>query len=154
MGKIEYGSIVVTVPDALDPPEKAGKMAPVEVSRIPKAPRGLGLVCDKAAAAIKKAGDKFTPPPGVTPDSIAAAGQKAEDVDLVIGDLEVVTQIMKQANLIFDAEAWEQLRKLNDQVKAQGKHNPELLTMFKDVIDYFARGPRRPKGPPEGGENG
>ena len=82
------------------------------------------------------------------------AGDRAEAIDLVINDMEVVLQTLKQANLIFDAEAYEQLRKVNDQVKAQGKHDPELLTIFKDVIDYFARGPRAPKGPSGGGGGG
>lgn len=154
MGKIKHGHISVTIPDELDPPEKAGKMTPEEVSRIPKAPRGLGLACEKAAAAIKKAGKKFTAPAGITPDGLVAAGDRAEGIDLVINDMEVVLQVAKQANLLFDADAYEQLRKVNDQVKAQGKHDPELLTIFKDIIDYFARGPRTPKGgggEPKGG---
>jgi hypothetical protein len=45
-------------------------------------------------------------------------------------------------NLLFDADAWEQIRKMNDQVKAQGKHDPELMVMFKPLLDFFARGPR------------
>jgi hypothetical protein len=151
MGKIKHGHISVTIPDELDPPDKAGKMTPEEVSRIPKAPRGLGLACEKAADAIKKAGKKFAPPPGVTPEGIVTAGNRAEDIDLVINDMEVVLQTAKQANLLFDADAYEQLRKVNDQVKVQGKHDPELLMIFKDVIDYFARGPRGPKAPPTGG---
>jgi len=108
----------------------------------------------KAADAMRKAGKRFSPPVGVTPESISAAGDRAEDIDLVINDMEVVLQIAKQANLLFDAEAYEQLRKVNDQVKAQGKHDPELLAIFKEVIDYFARGPRGPKAPPTGGGGG
>lgn len=154
MAQIEHGSIAVTIPDALTPPDKAGKMSPEEIARIPKAPRGLGLACEKAADAMKKAGARFTPPAGVTPDSITASGTRAEDVDLVINDLDVVTQIMKQANLIFDADAYEQIRKINDQVKAQAKHNPELLTIFKDVLDFFARPPRSPKAPAGGAKDG
>jgi hypothetical protein len=49
----------------------------------------------------------------------------------VILDLEVVMNKLKQANLLFDSEAWEHIRKTNDQVKAQGEHNPEVLVMFK-----------------------
>jgi hypothetical protein len=60
----------------------------------------------------------------------------------VVLDLEVVLNKLKQANLLFDAEAWEQIRKSNDQVKAQGKHDPEILVMFKPLLDFFARGPK------------
>jgi len=31
---------------------------------------------------------------------------------------------------------------MNDQVKVQGKHDPEILVMFKPLLDFFARGPR------------
>jgi hypothetical protein len=43
---------------------------------------------------------------------------------------------------LLRTEAWEQIRKSNDQVKAQGKHDPEILVMFKPLLDFFARGPR------------
>ena len=87
------------------------------------------------------------PPAGVTSEGLVAAGEKAEGIDLVINDLEIVLQRLKQANLLFDADAYEQVRKVNDQIKAQGKHDPELLALFKDVIDFFARTPKVPKPP-------
>jgi len=34
---------------------------------------------------------------------------------------------------------------VNDQVKAQIKHQPELAEVFKNVLAYFAKGPRRAK---------
>jgi len=71
----------------------------------------------------------------VTPASLRTLGKRAEEIDQVILDLEVVMNKLKQANLLFDAEAWEQIRKLNDQVKAQGKHDPEVMVMFKPVLD-------------------
>jgi hypothetical protein len=43
------------------------------------------------------------------------------------------------ANLPLDADAWKQIRKTNDQVKAQGKHDPEVLVTFKPLLDLFAR---------------
>ena len=60
----------------------------------------------------------------------------------------------RQSNFMFDADAWEQVRKTNDQVKVQAKHTPELATIFKQLIDYFARSPRAPKAPAGGNEGG
>lgn len=57
----------------------------------------------------------------------------------MILDLDVVLNKLKQADLLFAAEAWEQVRKINDQVKAQGKHDSEVMVMFKPVLDFFAR---------------
>jgi hypothetical protein len=70
---------------------------------------------------------------------LRAAGARAESIDGVIADLTVVLDILKQANLLFDADAWEQLRKMNDQVKAQGKHEPDLLKIFDPLVKYMAR---------------
>jgi hypothetical protein len=143
---VKHGTISIEVPDELAPPEKAGKLSPEEVARIPKAPRGIGLVCAQTADAVEKAGGKFAPPPGVTAESLRAAGKRAEEIDQLLLDIDVVRQILQQSNLLFDAEAWEQIRKMNDQVKAQAKHDPALSTIFQQVLDYFARGPRGPKG--------
>jgi hypothetical protein len=78
----------------------------------------------------------------VTAATLRALGKRAEGIDQVILDLDVVLNRLKQANLLFDAEAWEQIRKTNDQVKVLGKHDPEVLVMFKPLLDFFARGPR------------
>jgi len=145
MAEVKHGTVSVTFDDSLKPPEQAGKLSPDELARIARPPRGIGLACEQAADAIDKAGDKFTPPKGVTPASLRDGGQRAEDIDLVIADLEVVVQTLKQANAIFDGDAWEQLRKVNDQVNAQAKHQPELKAIFANVIAYFAKGPRRSK---------
>jgi hypothetical protein len=97
---------------------------------------------------VEKSGAKFSPPGGVTPASLRTLGKRAEGIDQVILDLEVVLNKLKQANLLFDAEAWEQIRKTNDQVKVQGKHDPEIFVMFKPLLDFFARGPRQSAVPP------
>lgn len=149
MSELNHGTVTVNFTDGLDPPAQAGKLTPVEVQRIPKAPRGLGLVCDATAAAMEKAGGKFTPPAGVSATSLREAGARAEGIDQVILDLEVVLNTLRQANLLFDAAAWEEIRKMNDQVKSQGKHDAELLVIFKPLLDFFARGPR-PAGPAQG----
>ena len=119
-----------------------GNLGPDEVRRIAKPPRGIGLICDATADGVEKSGAKFAPPAGVTATTLRALGKRAEGIDQVILDLEVVLNKLKQANLLFDAEAWEQIRKTNDQVKAQGNHDPEVLVMFKPLLGFFARGPR------------
>ncbi len=144
MADIRHGTVTVTIADEFMPPPEAGNLGPDEVRRIAKAPRGLGLICDVAADAMEKVGASFTPPSGVTPATLRTLGKRAEGIDQVILDLEVVLNKLKQANLLFDAEAWEQVRKMNDQVKVQGKHDPEFLVMFKPLLDFFARGPRAP----------
>lgn len=138
MAEIKFGSVTVTIPDDLQPPEKAGKMSPDEVASIPKAPKGLGLACEYAADAAEKAGDRFVMPKGVTPTTLRSSGGRSERVDSVLADMWVVIETLKQANLLFDADAWEQLRKMNDQVKAQGKHDAELLTIFEQLLKYMA----------------
>lgn len=146
MATIKQGTITIKVPDELTPPEKAGKMSPEEVARIPKAPKGIGLICAQAADVMEKAGDRFSAPPGVTPEGLRAAGKRADEIDQYILDLDYVRNVLMQANLLFDADAWEQVRKVNDQIKAQGKHDPALLVMFQQIIDFLAKGPRAPKG--------
>ena len=114
-------------------------MSPVEVQRLPKVPHGIGLACDQAAAAMEAARGRFTAPAGVTVESLKLAGFRAERIDSVIRDLDVVNAQLRQANLIFDADAWEQLRKVNDQIKAQAKYEPELSSIFQSVADFFGR---------------
>lgn len=67
----------------------------------------------------------------------------------MIVDLEVVLIILKQANLLFDAEAWELLRKVNGQIKEQLKYMPELAPIFRVLLDFMSRGPRPSPAKPE-----
>jgi hypothetical protein len=142
MAEIKHGTVAVTVDDTLSLPEKAGNMTPEEVRRVPKARRGIGLVGEHTADALTKAGAKFIPPPGVTVESLLAACRRAESIDQVITDLDVIVNRLKQANLIFDAEAWAMLLKINDQVKVQAKHEPELEAAFSFLRDFMKHGPR------------
>ncbi|MDI3290375.1 hypothetical protein [Polyangium sp. 15x6] len=143
MAEIKHGTVTVTIPDELAPPPNAGKLSADEVRRLPKPPRGIGLVGTHTADAIKKAGDKLTLPKGVTAEGLLASCGRADGIDQVIIDLEVVLTTLKQANLLFDAEAWEQLRKVNGQLKEQMKYNPELGPIFRVLIDFLSRGPRQ-----------
>ncbi len=137
MAQIEHGTVSVTIDDSLTLPERAGNMSPDEVRRLPKARHGIGLVGTLTADALSKAGPDFILPAGVTPDSLRAACKQSEDIDQVAVDLEVILQRVKQANLIFDADAWEMLRKINDQVKAQAKYQPELETVFSALREFM-----------------
>lgn len=142
MAEVKHGTVSVTIPDALTPPARAGSLSPDEVRRLPKAPRGIGLVGAQTADAIVKAEGKLTLPPGVTAAALLAAAERADGIDQIIVDLEVVLGILKQANLLFDAEAWELLRKVNGQVKEQMKYAPELGPIFRMLLDFMSRGPR------------
>jgi hypothetical protein len=142
MAEIKHGGVTVTIPDALTPPSNAGTLSPEAVLRLPKAPRGIGLVGTHTADAIQKAGDKLTLPAGVTANALIAACGRADGIDQVIIDLEVVLAILKQANLLFDAEAWELLRRVNGQIKEQMKFSPELAPMFRVLLDFMSRGAR------------
>lgn len=135
---VKFGSVTVTVPDLLVPPEEAGSLSPTELARIPKAPRSVGALCESAADGIERAGKSFQPPPGVTADALRKAGQKADGIDLIIHDLEVVLNRFKQGNLLVDAEAYKLVRQVNDQVKAQSKHSPELAKIFDPLLQAFS----------------
>lgn len=139
MSEIQHGTVRVSIPDEFTLPAQAGNLSPEEVRRIAKSPRGIGSVCEVAADILEKSGTRFAAPAGVTPASLRTSGKRAEGIDQVIFDLDVVLNKLKQGNLLLDAEAWEQIRKINDQVKVQGKHDPEVLVMFKPVLDFFAR---------------
>ncbi len=150
--KATQGEVTIEIDDDLALPEKAGNMSPTEVARLPKAPRGIGLCGSQTAAAITKAGPRFLPPPGVTAEALLAAVRRADGIDEVIVSLEVLLGRVKQANLIFDAELWEMLRKVNDQVKAQGKHEPELAAQFTVLRDFMRSPSRRGGGGEDGGD--
>lgn len=149
MAEIKHGTVTLTVADHLAPPPSAGQLTKEEVARLPRAPRSVGLACAQAADALEKAGAKLTVPPALNKEALLAAASRADDIDQVIVDVEVILARLKQANLMFDAEAWSLLRQVNDQVKAQGKHNPELLNIFEPIVRFFAKGPRPgPEAPP------
>jgi len=147
---VKFGSVTVTIPDLLVPPEEAGSLSPAELARIPKAPRSVGALCENAADGLESAGKAFQPPPGVTADALRKAGQKADGIDLIIHDLEVVLNRFKQGNLLIDADAYKLVRQVNDQVKAQSKHSPELTKIFAPLLQAFSalRGRRAEPAPP------
>jgi hypothetical protein len=118
-------------------------LSPDEVLRIAKARLGLGVACNAAAAALEQLGEEFTAPKGVTPKALRELGHRAEAIDIVISDVEQMLSLLKQANLLFDAEALAALIAVNDQAKAQGKKDERIRAAFAGVSEYFAN-PGRP----------
>jgi len=135
------------MPDDIEVPADAGKLSNDQVQAIAKPPRGIGSAASDTADAIRKAEGRFVLPVGVTADGLEKAGDDAERIDNIIASVEVVLTTLKQANFILDGKAWEMLRKVNDQVNAQGKTNPEILTLFAPLVQYMGRfgrtGPRK-----------
>jgi hypothetical protein len=142
MSKLKYGGASYDLPAKLNKawPNKAGSLRAEEVKKIPKARRGLGLVCQQGADALRKVGSGVTVSADITPEALEEAGELAEAVDLVVHDLEQLLTQAKQANLLLDAAAYDMLRQLNDAVHAQGKFKPELLAAFSAVTSYFKTG--------------
>jgi hypothetical protein len=139
MNEVKHGTIAVTLPNDVEIYDKAGKLDPLAVSRIARAPIGLGQACFNAADSLEKAAGKFIAPEGVTPEVLRVAGQKAEKIDQVIEDLEVILVWAKQSSLLSKADAYEKLRKLNDFVKTQGKYNRACYSIFKLTREFFKR---------------
>ena len=139
MAEVRQGTLTMVLEDSLAPSEQAGTLSKVEVARIHKTPRGLRPLCEDTADALEKAGAQFLAPLGVTPKSLREAGARVEKLDQVILDGEVLLARLKQQSLLNKAEAYAQVRKVNDFVKAQGKHNQEIKTLFQRVLNFFAR---------------
>ena len=150
MAKITHGSVTLTFDDALTPPPDAGKLSQLEVQRLPKAPAGIGLAAELTSTALLTAGAAFTPPQGITAKSLLAAGQRADGYDGLLAALDVIRQEVAQANLLADAECWNQLRQVNDMLKGQVKHHPELAVMFAPLTAFMSRSVPTTKHDPTG----
>lgn len=137
MGKLKQGVVTVAFPDDIDLPEKAGQLSAVELSRIEKARRGIGLTCARTAEAMTKNAERLSVP-GVDPDELAEAGRMAEAIDVVIGDVEQVLMVLKQGNVLLDGHAQRELRKVLAAVRSQEKFDPKLAELFGDLVSYFA----------------
>lgn len=135
MAELKHGRVTVQIPDDITIPPQAGMLSESEVRAIPKARLGLGQACADAATAWQSIPSFVVP--GVTPEVLIEKGKVAETIDGLVNELEVTLNKLKQANLLLDAPAWELLRKVNDQVKAQGKHNPELQRIFKELSKFM-----------------
>jgi hypothetical protein len=137
MPSITQGSVTVQIPDHIPLPERAGKLSVEELRRFETARRGIGLVAEQMAEAMKKHPERLTPP-GVDPAALAASGKAAEDIDTVIDDLDALLMVLKQANRILDADANQQLRRVLAFVRAQEKFDPTLPSLVPTLVGYFA----------------
>lgn len=137
--KIKNGPVTIEVPDYLVPPKGAGTLSPAQVQALVKPRPGLGVVCDAAADALENDELDFQAPKGITPAILRKAGERAEGMDLIVKHLENTLEMYKQGNLIVDAEAFELISKLNDQIKVQGKRDKTVLTAFAGVTAYFKK---------------
>jgi hypothetical protein len=146
MAELRQGDVTVTIPDHITIPPKAGSLSPDDSQRLTKARKGVGLTCESTAEVMKKNPERLAVPQ-VTPDSLAASGRVAEDIDGVIGDVETLLLILKQANSLLDAEAHNNLRRVLAFVRGQEKFDPHLADLVPALIAYFSR--ERPK--PDGG---
>jgi hypothetical protein len=116
----------------------AGKLTDDEKKRLPRARRGVGLACEQTAAALEKSEGELVVPE-VEPEALRRKGKLAEDIDQVIEDMKVALEMVCQGNLLADADAFTDLRKVNKQVKAQVDFKPGLADRFAAVIAYFSR---------------
>ncbi len=145
MAKLTHGPVTVVFDDALTLSDKAGKLTPEDILRLPKSPAGVGLAAHLTADALTAAGDAFTAPKGVTPKSLLAAASRAEGYDSLIVALDVVRQTIQEENLLADAACWDQLRQINDMLKGQVRHHPELAAMFAPLTAFMAKSAVRGK---------
>ncbi len=137
MAEINVGTVKIVLPPGIEIDARAGKLSDEEKREVPRVRKGIGLACDQTAVEIEKVGTSFSIP-GVTASGIAAKGVLAEGLDEVIEDMEIALETLKQANLLADADAYTDLRKVNNQVKAQADFQPELKDRFATVITYFS----------------
>ena len=145
MAKVTHGPVTVLLDDTLALSDKAGKLTPAEVQRIPKAPLGIGLAAQETATALTNAGDAFTPPKGITAKTLLAAGARSDGLNGILNELDVVRRMVQEENLLADAACWDQLRQINDMVKGQVKHHPELKAMFAPLSAFMAKSVTRAK---------
>jgi hypothetical protein len=131
------GTVTVKIPDAIEIPEKAGKLSPEELRRLPKPRRGLGVACENTSDAMLKNPTRIVPH-DVDALRLAIMGQMAEQIDQVIVDTEAILVKMKQANTLLDVAAHEGLRKVLAFVRSQEKFDPRITDLVPHLITYFA----------------
>ncbi len=137
MAKLKHGTVTIAYPDDIVLPEKAGQLTGADLARVQKARRGVGLACEATSVALKKYGDRV-PGSGVDPDELVTAGKMAEAIDEVIADTEHALMILKQANVLLDADAHLRLRKVLAAVRAAEKFDANVVDLFRHLLDYFA----------------
>ena len=144
MPELKQGSVSVAIPDHIVLPAEAGELTSKDMQRLEKARRGVGLTCAATAAAMEKDPQRLAVP-GVDSSQLRGAGKAAEDIDLVITDLEVILARLRQGNMLLDAAANLMLRKCLAHVRGQEKFDPQLASLVPQLEAYFANTPPGPK---------
>jgi hypothetical protein len=145
MTELTQGTVTVVVEDETTLPEAAGKLTRKEVLSLPKPKRGVGKACDQTAQALQDAGDRVFVP-GITPDGLRQAGERAEALESIVANLEALLVIIRQALLLNGAEAQRQLMKVAAFVQAHKKTDPRLMDLFVALREYFPATTRKKKG--------
>lgn len=136
MPQIQHGHVTVTIGDGIEMPAKAGQLSPIEMQRMGKPRKGVELVCQVVADVVERHGDRLSVP-GVDAAGLREAARRSGALDPVITDLEALLVVVKQANLLFDVEAHEQLRRVLAAVRAQEKFDPRITDLVPDLVAYF-----------------
>ena len=140
MKELKCGAVTVVLPDSVQLPAKAGKMSKKEVSRLLKAPHGMKRAAQHTAVALQTAGAQLSAPPGITPELLLSlCNGESEAIQSVIVDLLNVLLTLKQGKLLVDARLHSVLLPLKDIVRAQARHNPQLLLMFEPLLSMFEK---------------
>lgn len=142
---VKSGDAAVVIDEIMKLPKDAGKLSPAEMKALPTVRKGAGVVCEDVAEAIGRVGAAFSPPRGVTPESLITLGARSDGYDRIISGLETLLDVIKQANRIADAEAATVLSRVYDQVKAQAKDNPQLKIEFSSLYRYHSTGSKGAK---------
>jgi hypothetical protein len=137
MSEIKQGAITITLREGMTLPENAGKLSVTEAQRVPKARRGVGATCLATADDIERSGGQISVP-DVTPDDLRAAAERADALEPIIADLEYLLQLVRQANMLLDADAHDLLRKVVATVRALEKFDPSAPARVPSLIRYFA----------------
>ena len=145
MIEIKHGSVTIQLPEGYVMRENAGQLTKLEVSRLIRVPKGVGHLCELTADSVEKVGAKINFPSHITPDSLREAGKKAEKLDALIYDLEVMLNRVRQSALQDKDSAFEWVCQVNDIAKGYGKRNRDVWAIFVAPRDFTQkiRGRRR-----------
>jgi hypothetical protein len=142
MAEMNHGTVTIQFADHIQIPPEAGTLSPSDIARIEKARRGVGATAMLTAEAIRK--QPQLAPGGVTADELEAIGRQADDIDLVISDVEALLFKMKQANVMIDGKANEMLRRVLANVRALEKFDSGVVNSVTHLTGYFQNS-RSPK---------
>jgi hypothetical protein len=135
MAEMTKGDVTVKFIDSIVIPPEAGKLSVSEVQALEKARRGVGVTAVMTAQAIRKYPE--VAPKDVDADELESMGHQADDIDLVIADLEALLNIFKQANLIIDSATNGMLRNVLAHVRGREKFDAGIVNHVPQLIEYF-----------------